>query len=85
MRLRLTIRRNALPDTKLLWRAKATQTISQLLTAVDEHFPLEADHWGVDDYVVLVAGYEAIHYHKVGDILKEGDRVMCALFPFISL
>jgi hypothetical protein len=81
MRLRLSVQRNALPPTDVLWTVsddEASQkafTIARLLDDVNRIIPLESDTWGLDDYVVTVGGYECLHFAQVGYVLKDEDRV----------
>lgn len=79
MRLRLRVQRNELPAVNTLWPLSDTQqkhTIAQLLEAINQTFPLETDKWGLEDYVVTVAGYECLHYHEIGAVCKDEDEVV---------
>jgi len=81
MRLRLSILRNRLPKTEVLWALPEEQnnpstTISRFLAKIDEVIPLEAEQWGLEDYVVTVDGFECLHFQTVGSVLKDGDHVM---------
>lgn len=79
MRLRLRIQRNELPAVNTLWPLTDVQqkhTIAQLLEAINQAFPLEADKWGLEDYVVTVASYECLHYHEIGAVCKDEDEVV---------
>lgn len=63
-------------------------TIAQLLEDVNEVIPLETDgdvggeddnlggQWGLEDYVVEVAGFECLHFMNVEGLLKEEDHVV---------
>ncbi|KZF24313.1 hypothetical protein L228DRAFT_245223 [Xylona heveae TC161] len=84
MRLRLSIHRNGLPVTNVLWTvgqtasyvaATANTTISQLLDNVNEIIPLESEEWGLEDYVVEVRGFECLHFCELGSVLKDEDEV----------
>lgn len=85
MRLRLTVHRQGLPPVQLLWTAgglrpsqdsaESSSTISQLLDQINEVIPLEAEEWGLDDYVVEVRGFECLHFCVLSHILKEDDEV----------
>ena len=82
MRLRLTVRRHAVPETKLLWNVApdGNTTISKLLQLVNEVLPLEAGDWGLEDYAVEVkdwegTGFECLHFQLVSKVLKEDDQV----------
>lgn len=85
MRLNLTIARNRLEPINVLWTTSDAKTpantVSRLLADVNERFPLEADDWGLEDYVVSVNGFECLHYANVGETLREGDHVRYTL-PF---
>ena len=84
MRLCLTIHRQGLPITQVVWTAGLhlgqstcgeSLTISQLLEQVNEVIPLEAEDWGLEDYVVEIRGYECLHFSRLDQILKDEDKV----------
>lgn len=81
MRIRLTVQRHKLEPVDLLWTISEdlykshNHTISRWLSEVDEVVPLEADEWGLEDYVVHVQGFECLHFKKTGDVFREGDHV----------
>jgi len=80
MRLRLTVQRNGLPAANVLWSIPETNstqayTITRLLEDVNLIIPLEAEHWGLEHYVVEVAGFECLHFMPVINALKEDDHV----------
>ncbi|KAF3032643.1 hypothetical protein E8E12_002066 [Didymella heteroderae] len=80
MRLRLTIQRNGLPAANILWavpdtNSAAAYTVTRLLEDVNLIVPLEAEHWGLEHYVVEVAGFECLHFMPVAQCLKEDDHV----------
>ncbi|KAK8071414.1 hypothetical protein PG997_011617 [Apiospora hydei] len=54
MRLNLAIRRNGLPEAKVVWPVPLEEnpTISKLLEQVNDIIPLESSDWGLDDYAV---------------------------------
>jgi hypothetical protein len=83
MRLRLLIRRHALPDTAVVWAVDNAEnpTISQLLEAINEVIPLESGgDWGLEDYSVEIKGsgtnFECFHFQLVKTILHEDDEVL---------
>ncbi|TKA33327.1 hypothetical protein B0A50_00880 [Salinomyces thailandicus] len=79
MRLRLRILRNELPAVNTLWPVSDTQqknTIIQLLEQVNAIFPLEAETWGLEHYVVTVSSFECLHYHEIGAACKDEDEVV---------
>jgi hypothetical protein len=63
-------------------------TVAQLLEDVNEVIPLETagdvggedndlgGHWGLEDYVVEVAGFECLHFMNVEGLLKEEDYIV---------
>ncbi|ODH41750.1 hypothetical protein ACO22_01328 [Paracoccidioides brasiliensis] len=67
-------------------------SISQLLEDVNEVIPLETQveeefgngggigggvgQWGLEDYVVEVAGFECLHFMEVDGLLRDGDEVV---------
>ncbi|KAI1336695.1 hypothetical protein F5Y15DRAFT_393765 [Xylariaceae sp. FL0016] len=82
MRLRLVVRRNGLPEARLMWNARLDNdpTISKLLEQLNEDLPLEANQWGLEDYVVELhdqdgTDFECLHYQPVRSVLKPDDRV----------
>lgn len=80
MRLRLSVCRHKLPTADLLWavpddKAHDTFTIAHLLEQVNNIIPLENPHWGLEDYAVEIANFEALHFQKVKDVLKDEDHV----------
>ncbi|EUC47814.1 hypothetical protein COCMIDRAFT_24368 [Bipolaris oryzae ATCC 44560] len=80
MRLRLTVQRNGLPAANILWSVPETNstqayTITRLLEDVNHIIPLEAEHWGLEHYVVEVGGFECLHFMPVVNALKEDDHV----------
>ncbi|KAJ3577422.1 hypothetical protein NPX13_g3144 [Xylaria arbuscula] len=82
MRLRLVVRRNGLPELRLMWHVQpnSNPTISKLLEQLNEQIPLEGDHWGLEDYVVELhdndgTEFECLHYQLVRSVLKPDDRV----------
>ncbi|KXH38814.1 hypothetical protein CNYM01_05993 [Colletotrichum nymphaeae SA-01] len=83
LRLRLVVRRHAVPDVKLLWNVTANDdlTISKLLALINEVVPLESGEWGLEDYAVELKdasgdGFECVHYHLVSKVLKDDDQVI---------
>lgn len=83
MRIYITIKRHSLPDTPIVWNILTqSTTISELLKEIDEKFPLEDEsgEWGLEDYSVELkglngAGFECLHYHTAGQVLKENDEL----------
>lgn len=84
MRLRLSIRRNGLPETNIIWSIDmaSSTTVYQLLEQVNEVVPIESDDkWGLEDYAVEIRGekdlnYECLHFQYVTSVLKEDDEVI---------
>jgi hypothetical protein len=80
MRLRLCVQRHGLPPTNLVWPVPDTNsqqayTVFRLLEDVNKIIPLEAEQWGLEDYVVDLAGYECLHFSPVFQTLKENDEL----------
>ncbi|KAF2259779.1 hypothetical protein CC78DRAFT_620743 [Lojkania enalia] len=80
MRLRLRVQRHELPPTNILWSvpdASSSQayTVARLLEDVNNIIPLEAEQWGLEDYVVEIGGFECLHFSPVFQTLKEDDQV----------
>ncbi|KAK1540522.1 hypothetical protein CPAR01_06511 [Colletotrichum paranaense] len=83
LRLRLVVRRHAVPDVKLLWNVTANDdlTISKLLALVNDVVPLESGEWGLEDYAIELKdasgdSFECVHYHLVSKVLKDDDQVI---------
>lgn len=82
MRLRLTVRRNGLPDAPIIWDVTDPAIlVSQLVEQVNEVIPLEAGEWGLEDYAVEVItvggrGFECFHFQGLGRVCKEDDEVL---------
>ncbi|TQS39312.1 hypothetical protein Golomagni_00168 [Golovinomyces magnicellulatus] len=84
MRLRLSIRRNGLPETNIIWSidTASSTTVYQLLEQVNEVVPIESDDkWGLEDYAVEIRGekdlnYECLHFQYIANVLKEDDEVI---------
>ncbi|KAI1466236.1 uncharacterized protein F4812DRAFT_100810 [Daldinia caldariorum] len=82
MRLRLVVRRDGLPEERLMWNVSLEDdpTISKLVEKVNETFPLEIGRRGLEDYVVELrdqdgASFECLHFQPVRTVLKPDDRV----------
>lgn len=75
MRLRLEVVRQGLPPVKVMWSAEDHDTVAQLLEAVDAVMPLEAEGWGYEDYSITLAGYELLHWMKLGELCRENDEI----------
>ena len=80
MRVRLTVQRNNLPPSHILWSIPDTAsqqayTVARLLEDVNRILPLEAEQWGLEDYTVEVEGFECLHFSPVLQTLKEDDHV----------
>ncbi|PLB49602.1 hypothetical protein P170DRAFT_437186 [Aspergillus steynii IBT 23096] len=66
--------------------ANGGYTIAQLLEDVNGVIPLETEptlfdsecsgQWGLEDYVVEVAGSECLHFMEVEGLLRDGDEVL---------
>lgn len=83
IRLRLTIRRHALPDVRLVWPCAASEdlTIASLLAQVNEVVTLESEQWGLEDYAVELAdgqggSFECLHFQRVSQVFKHDDQVL---------
>jgi hypothetical protein len=82
MRLRLSVQRHALPEVHVLWSTTSRNescTVSQLLSQINEVFPLETTEWGLEDYTLEIQGYECLHFQEIGQILKDEDEVRSVL------
>ncbi|KAF2450424.1 hypothetical protein P171DRAFT_426806 [Karstenula rhodostoma CBS 690.94] len=80
MRLRLSVQRNNLPVSNILWSVPDTAsaqayTFARLLEDVNRILPLEAEQWGLEDYIVELEGFECLHFSPVLQTLKEDDRL----------
>ena len=80
MRLRLSVQRNNLPVSNILWSVPDTAsaqayTFARLLEDVNRILPLEAEQWGLEDYIIELEGFECLHFSPVLQTLKEDDRL----------
>ncbi|OTB00959.1 hypothetical protein M426DRAFT_323849 [Hypoxylon sp. CI-4A] len=82
MRLRLVVRRDGLPEERLMWNISLENepTISILLEKVNEILPLEIEQCGLENYVVELhdddgTTFECLHFQPIRNILKPNDRV----------
>lgn len=80
MRLRISVQRNRLQPSNILWNVPSTAsatayTIARLLEDINAIIPLETEHWGLEDYVVEVDGFECLHFSPVAQCLKDDDVV----------
>jgi hypothetical protein len=80
MRLRLTVQRNNLPVSNILWTVPDTAsvqayTFARLLEDINRILPLEAEQWGLDDYAVELGGFECLHFSPVLQTLREDDHL----------
>lgn len=83
LRLRLVVRRHGLPETRVIFNATLDDdpTISRLLEQVNDIIPLEAEDWGLDDYVVELlnptgGSFECLHFSPVANVLDKDDEVL---------
>lgn len=83
LRLRLFIRRNGLPEVKLVWTVPCDTdfTVAKLLSQVNDVVPLESGEWGLEDYAVELKGadgiaFECLHFQQVSKVLKSDDQVV---------
>ncbi|KAK4930137.1 hypothetical protein LTR28_011680, partial [Elasticomyces elasticus] len=80
VRLRVSIHRNGLPPTNILWsipdaQLHAKTTIYNLVEQINDVLPLDAEGWGLEDYVVLLGGFECLHFAELKNTLKDEDEV----------
>ncbi|KJZ73826.1 hypothetical protein HIM_06719 [Hirsutella minnesotensis 3608] len=82
LRLRLSVRRNGVPEVKLVWPCERSQdlTVSKLLGQLNDVLPLECGEWGLEDYVVELAdgtggSFECLHFQQVQHVFKNDDLV----------
>jgi hypothetical protein len=83
LRLRLVIRRNSLPEVRLLFPISldGEPTIANLLEQVNDTIPLESTDWSLDDYVVEVQdshghGFECLHFQRVESVLDKDEELI---------
>ncbi|TKA39061.1 hypothetical protein B0A54_09658 [Friedmanniomyces endolithicus] len=72
-------RQHSVGSVSTLWPINDTHlkhTITQLLAQIDQVFPLEGYHWGLEHYTVTLEGYELLHYHELGAVCKDEDEVV---------
>lgn len=91
IRLRVVVRRHAVPDVKLVWPCSATEdiTVAKLLSQINEVVPLEGGEWGLEDYAVELADarggtFECLHFQLVSHVLKEDDQVVYVFATLVA-
>jgi hypothetical protein len=82
LRLRLVVRRNALPEVRIIFPIQlgTEPTIANLLEQVNEIVPLESNDWGLEDYSVELRdangnGFECLHFQPVSQTLNNDEEV----------
>ncbi|KAK4680526.1 hypothetical protein QC764_213820 [Podospora pseudoanserina] len=83
MRLRLVVRRHALPDVRVVFSCKTENdpTIANLLEQVNEIIPLESNEWGLEDYTIELrqkdtgTAFDFFHFQQVADVLKDDEEI----------
>lgn len=82
MRLRLVVRRHALPEVRVVFKISLGNepTIAKLLEQVNEIVPLASTDWGLEDYVVELIWngrpWECLHFQPASGMLKEDEEIM---------
>ena len=83
IRLRLVIRRHAVPEVKLVWPCTVSNslTVASLLSQISEVVLLESGEWGLEDYAVELLdeeglSFECLHFQPVAKVLKNHDQVL---------
>ncbi|KAK7744639.1 GTP cyclohydrolase II [Cytospora paraplurivora] len=82
LRLRLVVRRNGLPDSRILFNIPLAHdpTIANLVELVNDTIPLETEEWGLEDYAVELHdkdghAFECLHFQPVASLLDKDDQV----------
>jgi len=82
MRLRLVVRRHALPEVRVVFSVQLENdpTIASLLDQVNEVIPLESTEWGLEDYAVELRdtdghSFDCMHFQQVSVVLKNDEEV----------
>ncbi|KAK0717394.1 hypothetical protein B0T26DRAFT_296054 [Lasiosphaeria miniovina] len=82
LRLRLVVRRHALPEVRVVFNVSLDNdpTIANLLGQIDEIFPLESNDWGLEDYAVELRdadghGFDCLHFQQVAVVLKNDEEI----------
>lgn len=83
LRLRLVVRRHALPEVRVVFVAQLDNdpTIANLLEQVNEIIPIESNDWGLDDYAVELRdpdghAFDCLHFQQVSVVLKNDEEVL---------
>lgn len=83
LRIRLVVRRNGLPETRLVYTIPVDDdpTIAKLVELVNETIPLETEDWGLEDYVVEMrddsgTAFECLHYQTVTSVIEPDEKVL---------
>ncbi|KAM7194229.1 hypothetical protein V8F33_007375 [Rhypophila sp. PSN 637] len=82
MRLRLVVRRHALPETRIIFTISLEEdpSIADLIEAVNGVVPLESEDWGLEDYVAELhdeegSGFDLLHFQRIVSVLKTDEEV----------
>ncbi|KAK4121162.1 hypothetical protein N657DRAFT_601025, partial [Parathielavia appendiculata] len=82
MRLRLVVRRHALPEVRVVFvvQLDTDPTIVNLLEQVNEIVPLESNDWGLEDYAVELRdssghAFDCLHFQQVSLVLNNDEQV----------
>lgn len=83
MRLRLVVRRHALPETRIIFTVSLDEDpgIADLIEYVNGVVPLESDDWGLEDYVAELHdaegnAFDLLHFQRVASVLKPDEEVL---------
>lgn len=83
MRLRLVVRRHALPETRIILPVSLDEdpSIADLIDLVNGVVPLESEDWGLEDYVAELhdgegSAFDLLHFQRVVSVLKPDEEVL---------
>lgn len=83
MRLRLVVRRHALPETRIIFPIPLDNdpTVANLIELVNGIIPLESEDWGLEDYVVELHdadgnAFDCLHFQRVATVLNPDEEVL---------
>ncbi|KAM7189833.1 hypothetical protein V8F20_009970 [Naviculisporaceae sp. PSN 640] len=82
MRLRVVVRRHALPETRIILPVCLDEdpSIADLIELVNDVIPLESEDWGLEDYVAELrdgegSAFDLLHFQRVVSVLKPDEEV----------
>ncbi|EPS43201.1 hypothetical protein H072_2811 [Dactylellina haptotyla CBS 200.50] len=84
-RARLVLNRPGVPQVRIVWPldTKISQnprySVFDLLTGLNDIFPLDSHNHGLEDYVTELGGCELLHFMPIGELIGDNDELTIRL------